>query len=161
MLKDWWQGLTDREQRVVSIGGVVAFILLLYLFAWTPLSAAVDDQRETLQRQVRLMTFLQHAATQINQLRASGAQANADDTQDITTLVEGVFSSDGIIAFVKQVQQPKQDQVTYILTAVPFDKLMSALHKVARSGVRVVQFSASRKSESGLADIQITLSKVG
>ena len=157
MIKDWWAGLAEREQRMLFWGGVAAIILLTYALIWTPLTSAVSERRESIQNQQSLLSYLHRASAAISQLRASGVEITQPDEDDLTTHVESVFSAQGISAFIKQVQQPATREVSMHLEAVPFDKLMQALHALAHSDVSVVQFNASRQKETGLADVRVTL----
>ncbi len=159
MLKDWWQNLAERERRMLSIGGVVVGVLFLYAVIWSPLDGAVSTQRESLQRQVSLLGYLHHASDTIKQLRARGIQIIPDDKQDVTTHAEVVFSSQSVSAFMKQVHQPAANMVSFTFESAPFDKLIHALHVLAKSDVTVVQFYADRKKQSGLADVRVTLKK--
>ena len=158
-IKDWWQNLAEREQRIVQIGGIAVGVLLLYVWIWTPLTTAVDRQRDSIQKQAQLLTYLHQASATINRLRASGIRVISDDTQDVTTQAESVFSSHGVSAFIKQVQQPEANSVIFVLESVPFDELMRALHALTLSGVKIVAFSSVRQSVSGTADVRVTLAK--
>ena len=116
MLKDWWQNLAEREQRMVSIGGSVVTVLLIYALIWTPLSSMVTQKRDAVQKQASLLSFLNRSAVTISQLRARGVDVVADDSQDVTTHAETVFSSQGISPFIKQVQQPSTNTVIFTMS---------------------------------------------
>lgn len=159
MIKEWWNNLAEREQRLISVGAVVGVILLGYLLVWTPLSSTVASLRDDISSQEQLLSYLNSASQAIDRLRAAGIVVVTDTSQDVTTQAENMFSAQGVSAFVKQVQQPATDEATFTLESVPFDKLMHALHALAQSNVHVMNFTAIRQSESGVADVTLTLKK--
>ncbi|MCX7125507.1 MAG: type II secretion system protein M [Gammaproteobacteria bacterium] len=158
-LKSWWENLQERERQVLSIGGTVLGILFIYLAIWSPLSSAVADQKHQVTAQTDLLNYLQQASTHIQALKASGIQVVAGENADLLTLAEQSLSAGGLTAFLKQVQQPQDDQVSLTFEKAPFDKLMQWTQTLAMlHGVSVVSLSATRLSVTGTADVKMVLS---
>jgi len=158
-LREHWDNLADRERRAVSIGGVLVFILLVYLLLWLPLSDAVANNQMNVKTQRALLQYLQNANEKIQTLKAQGIQLNNTDSGDLLTITEKTLSSQQLSLYLKQVQQPKQNQLTLTFQQVPFDKMMEWLSGLTNTqGVDVMQFSAEKLSDVGTANVMMTLS---
>lgn len=157
MIKAWWEGLAAREQRMLSIGGAVAGVLLLYAVIWLPLNNAVSSQRDLVHNQEALLSYLTRASQTISRLRATGVRITRPDNESLATHAETVFSSQGVSNAIKQVQQPAANETSFTFESVHFDKLMRSLQVLAQSDINVKKFSATRTTESGLADVRVTL----
>ena len=150
----------DRERYMVAIGGVIVGVLLVYVLVWSPLSEAVFDRQTQVESQQQLLIYLQHASAKISQLKASGISVDAAiDNTGLLALVEQTLGSQQLNSYLKQVQQPQQNQIALTFEKVPFDKLMRWLQVLSTTqGVHVQNLSATRLMVIGTADVQMVLS---
>ena len=123
-LKTWWENLADRERHIVAIGCVVVGVLFIYTAIWSPLSDAVADRKMQVTTHRELLHYLQHASQTISQLKTQGIVVDAKGDIDLLSLVEQTLSQQDLSAYLKQVQQPQQNQIALTFEGVPFDKLM-------------------------------------
>ncbi|HLB56088.1 MAG TPA: type II secretion system protein M [Coxiellaceae bacterium] len=157
-IKNWWGGLLDRERQMLMIGGIAVGIFLIYAAIWSPLSDAVQDRKTEVVTQRKLLHYLQNASSTITELKTEGIQVSAASNADLLSLAEQTLSQQDLSNFLKQVQQPKQNQIALTFQSVPFDKLMQWLQTLAtQHGVRVTQLSAQRLAMIGTANVKMTL----
>jgi general secretion pathway protein M len=158
-IKNWWENLLDRERQMLTVGGIVVGILVIYAAIWTPLSNAVQDRKMAVMTQQRLLNYLQKSSATIQQLKAEGVQASVSDNVDLLSLTEQSLSQEGLSSYLKQVQQPEKNHVALTFEKVPFDKLMQWLQEMTTShGVSVTQLNASRLPEIGTANVTLIIS---
>ncbi len=159
-IRAWWEGLLDRERQMVSIGAAIVGVLMIYALIWSPLSDAVADRKTQVESQQHLLIYLQQASAKITRLKASGISVDATvDNAGLLALVEQTLGSQQLNSYLKQVQQPQQNQITLTFEKVPFDKLMQWLQMLSTShGIHVQNLSATRLVVIGTADVQMVLS---
>ncbi|EKD77956.1 MAG: hypothetical protein ACD_42C00104G0002 [uncultured bacterium] len=159
MIKDHWDNLSERERRVLSIGGVLVFIFLVYALLWSPLSDAVSDYHHRVVEQRQLLQFLKNAQQKIQLFEKQGVVVGSGNDSDLLTLTEKTLSSQHLSMYLKQVQEPKQKKITLTFEKVPFDALMQWLNQLIKlRNVDVTQFSAEKLPDVGTANVTMTLS---
>ena len=105
------------------------------------------------------MKYLKKENEKIQTLKAQGIQLGDTHSGDLLTVAEKTLSSQQLSLYLKQVQQPKQNQLTLTFQQVPFDKMMEWLSGLTNTqGVDVTQFSAEKLPDVGTADVTMTLS---
>ncbi|HHO69319.1 MAG TPA: type II secretion system protein M, partial [Gammaproteobacteria bacterium] len=70
-MKDWFLGLEPRERRLVTAGGVVLALLLVYLVVWEPLAARYRQLQDSVAQQRETLAWMQQAAAQVKALQRS------------------------------------------------------------------------------------------
>lgn len=158
-IRAWWDSLLERERRILSIGGVLVGIFLLYVVIWSPLSNAVSNAKTRAQSQQQLLRYLQNAEKLIAQYKALGIATHAEITRaDLLSEAQETLSKQGLSSFLKQVQQPTSNQLSLTFDAVPFDHLMAWLENLTTTrGVKVLQLSATRLPEMGMVEVKVVL----
>lgn len=156
-VKNWWENLLDRERRMLTIGIIVLSILIIYALIWSPLSGAVTDYKTQIESQRTLLIYLKKAQAKITEMKAQGIQPAAT-SDNVLSLVEQTLSQQALSVYLKQVQQPKPNQVALSFEKVPFDKLMSWLQMmIMQHGAAVLKMQAMRLPVIGSATVTITL----
>src|SRR3989338_610275 len=159
-IKNRLENLADRERRIALVGGVLVAALIFYAVIWSPLSSAVDDSKKQLYTQRSLLLYLKKSSQKIQQLKASGVTVSVTSNADLLSVLEQSLSSQSLSSYLKQVNEPQQNQFALTFKAVPLDKLMEWLQMMSSThGVTVKQLSATRLMTVGFADVQITLSR--
>lgn len=155
--KNWWENLLDRERRMLTIGVIVLSVLVIYALIWSPLSDAVTDYKTQIESQRTLLIYLKKAEAKIASMKAQGIQP-ATTSDNVLSLAEQTLSQQALSVYLKQVQQPKPNQVALTFEKVPFDKLMSWLQMlIMQHGVSVLKMQATRLPVIGSATVVITL----
>ena len=161
--KNWFNSLQDRERHIVSLGGVIVVMLLLYMLIWSPLSNTVSYYKNRVKSQSQLLRYAQHAKALIQRYQSSGISVSTKtDASGLLAVVEQSLSAQTLSQYLKQVQQPAHNQIALTFDNVPFDKLMQWLQTLTTThDVSVKQLSATRLPMIGAAHVQIILSTHG
>ena len=119
----WWQGLQQREQRLVAAATVVLVIGGVYWLLWQPLHQANERQQQKVQVAQRQLTELQQA---VPQLKASGG-AKAHTSGSLSQIISNSARSAGVSV---SRMQPQNDQLTLVLDDLSFEQLLGWLHSL-------------------------------
>lgn len=157
-MKTWWQGLSDRDRRVLSVGAVLAALLLLYALAWLPL----DRSREALRVQAAALDasyrWMRAAAPEVQRLRAGGAGQQAQDGRSLLARADAGARESGLGTALLRVEPVAEGQVRMVFQQVGFDALMAWLEQFSSSqGLRVSEFNVQTTGASGQVDARIGL----
>lgn len=158
-MREWWDGLLERERRIVSVGSVIVAVLLVYALIWSPLSDSVLDRKTQIVSQKQLLVFLRHASEKIVSLRASGVVISADGANNnLLGVVEQTLASQQLSSYLKQIQQADQNQIELMFKGVPFDKFMQWLQVlIVKHDLHVARLTATRLGTIGTVDVQLSL----
>lgn len=159
-IKNLLDNLSDHERRMVTIAGIIVAVLLSYLLLWIPLTNAVTDYQHQVTTQQQLLSFLNNAVQKITLLKSQGVEISSsnENSSDLLTLTEKTLSSQSLSTYLKQVQEPSQDRIMLTFQDVPLDKLLLWLSQLNKmTSVDVLSFSATRGSQTGVANVTITL----
>jgi general secretion pathway protein M len=155
-LRVWYAGLQEREQRVVSIGGVVVAVLILVLGILLPLQSAVSSAAKRNQTEREDLAWMQVNAPEI---RAAGNQLPADSGEAPVVLVDRVGREAGLGSALRGTQ-PNGSGVRVQLEAAPFDTLVSWLATLdERYGFAIETITVDRAPRPGVVNASITFTQ--
>jgi general secretion pathway protein M len=155
-LRVWYAGLQEREQRVVSIGGVVVAVLILVLGILLPLQSAVSSAAKRNQTEREDLAWMQVNAPEI---RAAGNQLPADSGEAPVVLVDRVGREAGLGSALRGTQ-PNGSGVRVQLEAAPFDTLVSWLATLdERYGFAIETITVDRAPRPGVVNVSITFTQ--
>ena len=159
MIRAWWDGLQERERRMLAIGGVVVAAMLGWALLWYPLSHARSDLASRVARQRDDLAWMRQALGETRALRAQGAHARADrQGKSLLALADVTARGAGLTGALKRVEPAGGDSVRVNLEIANFDTLMNWLDGLARDyGVQVTDFSADKIEGLGLVNARVTL----
>lgn len=142
----WWNGLQQREQKLLSILSVVGGIGLFYALVWAPLHQARDSQQLAATTAAQQLVWLQG---KMPQLAAAPAVAGGGSLNDKVSQTSRQFQIN-----VSRMQ-PKDEQLDLMLDDVPFEQLLRWLQVLqTEHGVRLVQLEVSDTDESGVVRVR-------
>jgi general secretion pathway protein M len=155
-LQVWYAGLQQREQRVVSIGGVVAAVLILVLGILLPLQSAVSSAAKRNQTEREDLAWMQVNAPEI---RAAGNQLPAESGEAPVVLVDRVGREAGLGSALRGTQ-PNGSGVRVQLEAAPFDTLVNWLATLdERYGFAIETITVDRAPRPGVVNASITFTQ--
>lgn len=162
-MKAWFDALEPREQHLLIIGAALLLILLLYVGAWEPLQKRVDDMRVSTAEQRTLLVWMQEAAQEVTQLRATRSQRpQTASGQSLLSLVDRSARAARLGPALKRVQPDGSQRVGVWLEAASFDDVMAWLAVLdARSGVHVVSSVFEAKDAPGRVDARLVFEAAG
>lgn len=157
-MKNWWLGLSERDRRVLGIGGALAAMLLLYALAWLPLDRARESLRLQAAATDASLRWMQAAAPEVQRLRTGGAGSTTPDSRSLLARVDAGARAAGLGGALLRVEPVADGQVRLVFQQAGFDPLMSWLESFARSdGVRVTELNVQSTGATGQVDARIGL----
>jgi general secretion pathway protein M len=150
-MKAWWRGLSLREQRILLIGAAVVFVMLFYAYVVQPIYSRTHTAYAQLQRELKTLTFTEHAVRRMRQFEQQGYRPVQAATGQPLTWVKQALAGELVQSYSKVTGD--EHEVSLSVTNVPFDRLMSALQSLMQKDALVVKTAKfTRASVDGLAN---------
>lgn len=145
----WFYALSEREQKMVSIAGIVSVIAIFYFALWAPLNSALTQQKSVLESQTEFAVWVDGQAFRAAKLRQSASGASF--TGSLTQLVNQTTRTSKIqVARI----QPVGDNLQISIDEILFADLVSWLDLVERRGVVVVQSDITETNNAGYVQVR-------
>lgn len=136
------------------LGIAVSFLIYFFDQAHQARHAVIAGQQ--------LLQDLQQTEKQFAQFRDAGIVVNtSDNNMSLLALVEKSAAQAQLSAFLTQIQQTANNQVTLSFHEVSFDRLMQWLqHLSIANGVKIEKLSAIKAEKEGTVNVQVSASHV-
>jgi general secretion pathway protein M len=155
-LRAWYEGLQQREQRMVSIGAIAVALLILIFGILMPLQSAVSTAVASNDTKREDLAWMQVNAPVI---RAAGGQAAAETGEAPVVLVDRVGRESGLANALRGTQ-PNGTGVRVQLEAAPFDTVVAWLAALDEHyGLAVESITVDRGARPGIVNASITFSQ--
>jgi len=158
-MRAWWNGLVEREQRIVAIGAVVVALMLGWALVWHPLAAKRIELRDAVDAQRRDLAYVRVAAAEVERLRAAGTHSRADrQGRSLLALADATARSSGLEGALRRVEPVSATSVRVTFEVASFDALMGWIESLTRDyGIEATDVSADRADGVGLVNARVTL----
>ncbi|SFN62967.1 type II secretion system protein GspM [Dokdonella immobilis] len=162
MISAWWNGLSERDRRVLLIGAVVVAIFLVWSFVWHPLAMRRALLSEQLDGARRDLASMRVAQAEVEQLRNAGVRSRADrQGKSLLALADVTARGAGLDGVLKRLEPVGARSVRASFEFASFDSLIAWMEDLARDyGVQISDFSADRVDASGLVNARVTLEDI-
>lgn len=158
-MMDWWEARNDREKLILLVGAIVAVLLIGFELIWMPIANSVDTLNKQVQSQESLAHWMQIAGIRIKALKKAGFVMSQQQTGSLLVIVEKTLEQAKLNSYLRNVQQPADNQITLSFQSVPFDAFIQWVQSIWQTnGVQVQQLSVTRTDTTGLVDVNLTLS---
>lgn len=129
-LKTKWQQLLPRERLLITVGGGVFCIFLIYQFVFV----ALDDYRQQLIRntesEYELREWMRSSVFELQQAQARGDTVALLE-QSLLSVIEQSLRQDEIGAALSQIGLAADDSVRISFAEVPFDSLIEWITQIS------------------------------
>lgn len=163
-MQAWWSGREPRERQVLALGGLVVLLMLLWAFAYKPLTDARAALHEGNGRLAADLQLMRATVAHGSGFGAGVTAAGSDDAarrrsgRSLLALVDADLRELGLGPSLKRIEPAGERRVRARLEAVPFDQVVEWLERLSvEQGIRVGEFAASRTEYAGQADIQMLI----
>ncbi|WP_436317783.1 type II secretion system protein M [Vibrio agarivorans] len=149
-VKNWWQGLSQREQRLVGI--CVGFTLLgiLYWGLVQPLQARAENARMRIDSERQLLSWVSSKADEVTELRAQGGIVTSN--QPLNQLI---YSSASRYQVEIIRMTPRDDMMQVWVQPIPFEQLLNwVTYLKEQQGVEVAFLDVDRTERTGVVDVK-------
>lgn len=156
-MKAWFMGLEANERRMLTGGGGLLLVMLLYLGIWEPLHNKVDSLRASTAEQTSLLAWMRSAAQEVKQLRGrAGQPTKLASGGSLLSLVDSTAKSGRLGEALKRVQPDGDTKVRVWLEAASFDDLIRWLSTLeTRYGVHVESSVLQALDNPGRVDARL------
>jgi len=145
-----YKALTEREQLLVIISAIMLIIATFYLAIWAPLNSALQQQRQLLDTQQRLLVWVKDSAVRAQQLRKSSHAANSF-SGSLPQAVNRTTSQHNIVI---SRMQPQGEELQVWIDEAPFNALLEWLKGMEDMGVVILQADIVESDASGYIKIR-------
>lgn len=118
---NWWESISEREQRLVSVSSFCILIAVIYWGMWQPLSTKLETSENQLQRAQEVLSTTQERATVLVQSGAAGGKV-VTQKQNLMQIVNLTAQQNGIV-FSRIVN--RNEQVEVLIDNVEFNLLIN------------------------------------
>ena len=155
-IKSWFKSLSEREQKLVSMGGSVGIVCLLYFTIWSPLNTSIETHKAALATEKETLIWVKEQTARANILRASSTKTSYSGS--LTQLVNQTTRSANIPV---SRMQPQGEELQVSIDQVPFNDLIKWLDTLEKRGVQVILSDVSEVDAQGFVQVRrLQLGKV-
>jgi type II secretory pathway component PulM len=154
-MRAWYANLSERDRRIVTIGGAVALVLVILGVA-LPLNRGITQAKQRVTAKQADLAFIQSATPQL--LTAGPGAGDAANGASLIVLVDNSARESGLGKSLSS-SQPAGDGVLRVrFERVPFDGLVAWLARLAQNhGVSVDSAEIEYAGEAGLVNAGLVL----
>jgi general secretion pathway protein M len=155
-VKSWFQSLEQREQLVLSVGVVLAGLIILWSFVWTPLRSGATALDATVVEKKLLLASLYQA--QALGGSASPGSPTEGTTTSLVLLIDQTIRTHGLASRLQRNQPDGPDGIRVTFQVAEFDSLMDWLVVLQRShGVAVESANFNSELQTGFVSATLVL----
>jgi general secretion pathway protein M len=154
-MRAWYENLSERDRRVVTIGGVVVLVLAL-LAIILPVNTQISLARKRITTKQGDLAFIQSVAPQV---AAAGPGApGAANAESLVVLIDSSARESGLGKSLASSQPTGDKGLRIRLDKAPFDALVAWLARLSQQhGVRVESAEIESAGEVGLVNAGLVL----
>ena len=151
----YWQGLNEREQWAVRIGGIFLIIYLIYLIIFSPLFTAVDSTTAQIKEKSQTLTWMRSVRHQHDSIKSPKPITNSK----LLSLIASQLNVAPYQGFHYQMQQTSSGDIQLAFEKIPYNIIMNWLWTLSQNytvtikhlGVeRLPASSSERRSANGV-----------
>jgi len=149
-MKERWLQLDLREQRLVLVMGAVVLFFILYSAIWAPLNNNIDVASKKIERQQKLLTWVQQGTATYKS--AAGSNQSNNSNSSLSSLINKTAGRNQIsIARM----QPQGDDLQVWIDEVSFNSLLTWLEQLSvKNGISVKAIDITNAQQAGVVKVR-------
>ncbi|MGH8222127.1 MAG: type II secretion system protein GspM [Woeseiaceae bacterium] len=156
-MKDWFDGLEQRERTMVLLAAVFVALAVLYLAVWAPLDRAHKGVAASVQTWKTALADLRPLRVRMQSTAGTTANA-AGQGQSLVVVVDSTLRQRGLYSSLQRSQPTAQNSIRLEFENTAFDDLVLWLGDLSGAyGMQVQSGSFSRNSSSEPGRVNATL----
>ena len=149
----WYNKLSERERRMVLLGGIAAVVLLILAIV-LPLSRNISQARQRVTNKQVDLAYIQQATPE---LRSAGPVSQASGAS-LVVLIDSSARESGLGKALSSSEPTGDGGLRIRLERAPFDGLVAWLARIGQQhGVRVESAEIEQAGEAGLVNASLVL----
>lgn len=156
-LQEWFRSLAPRERLLVSVGGVVVTITVLYLGIWEPLSKAHSKREMDLAAAQALAQRLEVIAGSVQRAQGAGGVV-VDTSASLLSTVDQVSKSGTLGKPLTRIQPEGDHEVKIWIDEVSFEALVRWISELeGKYGISIQTADLDRGTLPGQVNARLSL----
>jgi general secretion pathway protein M len=144
-IKAWWQGINQREQRLVLVMGSALIVFLLYSFIWQPLNENLIKTERKLESRQALLSWVTENTSRYQNAKAMGNGKKSSGS--LSSIINRTANQQQLT--ITRIQ-PQGDNVQVWLDSAPFTQLLFWLEHLANNeGLQVQAIDLAQGDKQG------------
>jgi len=144
-IKQWWQQLNVREQRLVLALGSAVMVLLLYTLLWQPLNTNLANTEKKVESRQALLTWVDENVARYQAIKPSGSGKKT--TGSLSSIINRTANQYQLNITR---MQPQGESLQVWLDTAPFTQLLFWLEHLANNeGLQVQAIDLASSDKSG------------
>ena len=149
-LKQKFTALTEREQRLVVLSGLVILLGIFYWGLWAPLNQSISQQSQLLESNKKLVSWVEEQGQKAAQLRGTQSSPRRV-TGSLPQLVTSTSSNHSLSI---SRMQPQGDEIQVWIDEAPFNSLMGGLNELETRGIVIEQLDVAETNAPGMIKVR-------
>lgn len=155
--QEWFRSLAPRERLLVSVGGVVVTITILYLGIWEPLSKAHSQREMDLAASRALAQRLEVIAATVQKTQATGGVV-INTSASLLSTVDQVSKSGALGKPLTRIQPEGDHEVKVWIDEVSFEALVRWISDLeGKYGISIQTADLDRGTLPGQVNARLSL----
>ena len=149
-IKNWWEEISEREQKLTLIAGVIIFFVIVYSLLWQPLSSNLAENKQKL---AKVEQTLQWTEVTARTLVSQGINQNkkSQRKQNLSQLINRTSKRNNIT--ISRINNQKK-QVDVWIDNIEFTQFLKWITLLKNeSNVHVVSVDISQQEIEGMVKI--------
>ncbi len=159
----WWLSKTQREQLTLVVGAGVLLLFLLYLLAWQPFVASVEQKRLLIKSQQTTLNWMQQNLSEIQHIRSQTRTNGAVRSNEaLLTLVDRTAKQSQLRQQIQRIKPQGDDTVQLWVEQAAFDTLLKWLGDLSlQYGIQIESLNIDRQDSPGIVNARLVLQRSG
>jgi len=153
-IKNWFNELDERDQKITLVGAVLFVVVMLYLFLLSPMNNAVAELRVSVASKQKSVDYMKQQVPLF--LGNKGSSTGAKSTLPLSSVVNSSTQKYSLPVSRRDSKSPNEMQVWF--DNVPFDSFLKWVSELkTRYGVTVASVNVRSQDRNGITSINVKL----
>lgn len=159
-MKNWFDGLEDRERRLAAVGGIALLVLVSVFLVWMPLNERRDALAERLETQAETLAWMEDASRRVLEGRRQSASDTGDrEGRSLLSLIDATAREHELAGHLRRAEPSGDDGVRVWLEDARYTGLAGWMESLAgRYGLVFTGFSIDRAG-AGRVNARLTVAE--
>lgn len=155
-IKEYFDELNEREQKLVVLAGICLGFFLLYALIYSPIISAVTRKQKLLIENKQTLQWMEEVYSKQKNINSSEVLSN----EKLLTVLTSALKNSNLKDFTYQLEQTTTGDVRLSFAKAPYNTLLNWLWSFCgKYSLTVKTFTATPKGDSGIVDVVIVLSQ--
>lgn len=144
-IKTWWQGLNQREQKLVALMGSAITVFLFYSLLWQPLNDNLAKTEKKLASRQALLTWVSDNTARYQRVKSTGGSKKSSGS--LSSIINRTANQQQLTITR---MQPQGETVQVWLDNAPFTSLLFWLENLATNeGLQIQAIDLTQGDNEG------------